>query len=162
MHTLSVQVLGAVGGAATGATVGALGGPVGAVVGGAVGAVVGGLAGKGAAEAVNPTEEETYGRTNSLKYRPTYTQTRNHYPDLDYERDVNIKMPTALVMKTAHTMVAHTCFEDVESRSKKGNGDIIKGSSRLTWEQAKFAVKDAWDRADTLIGNMIHIEAPIL
>ncbi len=36
----------------------ALGGPVGAVVGGAVGAVVGGLAGKGAAEAVNPTEEE--------------------------------------------------------------------------------------------------------
>ncbi len=44
-----------------GATVGALGGPVGAVVGGAVGAVVGGLAGKGAAEVVNPTEEEAYG-----------------------------------------------------------------------------------------------------
>ena len=58
--------LGAVGGAATGATVGALGGPVGAVVGGAVGAVVGGLAGKGAAEVVNPTEEEAYWRANSL------------------------------------------------------------------------------------------------
>src|SRR5437763_1133131 len=53
---------GATGGALAGAAVGAIGGPVGAAVGGAVGAVAGGLAGKGAAEAVNPTEEDAYWR----------------------------------------------------------------------------------------------------
>ena len=135
--------LGAVGGAATGATVGALGGPVGAVVGGAVGAVVGGLAGKGAAEVVNPTEEEAYWRTNSLN-TTYFTETRNHYHDLDYDRDY--QNAYRIGYENRRHYYTHTRFEDVEPdlRSKWGQ---IKGSSRLTWEQAKFAVKDAWDRA---------------
>lgn len=58
--------VGAAGGAVAGAAVGAIGGPVGAIVGGAVGAVVGGLAGKGAAEAVNPTEEEAIGERRRI------------------------------------------------------------------------------------------------
>src|SRR4030095_9317710 len=52
------------GGAAAGAASGAVGGPVGSAVGAVVGGVAGGLAGKGAAEAVNPTVEDTYWRQN--------------------------------------------------------------------------------------------------
>ena len=135
--------LGAVGGAATGATVGALGGPVGAVVGGAVGAVVGGLAGKGAAEVVNPTEEEAYWRTNSLN-TTYFTETRNHYHDLDYDRDYQNAYRIGYENRPHYD--AHTRFEDVEP-DLKSKWEQIKDSSRLTWEQAKFAVKDAWDRA---------------
>src|ERR687891_2825168 len=65
--------VGATGGGAAGAAIGAaVGGPVGAAVGLAAGAVAGGLAGKGAAEAVNPTAEDTYWRDN-YKTRPYAT-----------------------------------------------------------------------------------------
>ena len=70
-HPIGVAA-GGTGGAITGAAIGgALGGPIGAAVGGAVGAVAGGLAGKGAAEAVNPTEEEEYWRER-FETRPYY------------------------------------------------------------------------------------------
>src|SRR5688572_18850202 len=56
---------GGTGGALAGAAIGgAVGGPVGAAVGGAIGAVAGGLGGKAAAEAVNPTQEDAYWRSN--------------------------------------------------------------------------------------------------
>jgi hypothetical protein len=59
---------GAASGGVAGAAVGmAVGGPVGSVIGAAVGAVAGGLAGKGAAEAVNPTDEEIYWRETYVK-----------------------------------------------------------------------------------------------
>jgi hypothetical protein len=69
--------VGAAGGAATGAAIGgAVGGPVGALLGAAIGGVAGGLAGKGVAEAVNPTEEDAYWRSN-YSNRP-YAQGRNY------------------------------------------------------------------------------------
>lgn len=117
--------VGAVGGATAGAAVGAIGGPVGALVGGAVGAVVGGLAGKGAAEAVNPTEEEAYS-------------------DLDYERDYENAYRIGYENRSHYD--ASTRFEDVES-DLKIKWDHEKGLSRLTWSEARIAVKEAWDRA---------------
>lgn len=66
---------GAASGGVAGAAVGmAVGGPVGGVIGAAMGAVVGGLAGKSAAEAVNPTAEETFW----IEYvrEPCYVQGR--------------------------------------------------------------------------------------
>src|SRR3954452_24037282 len=54
-----------VGGAiAAGAAAGSVAGPVGTAVGAAVGAGAGELIGKGVAEAVNPTEEDQYWRSN--------------------------------------------------------------------------------------------------
>src|SRR4051812_35221837 len=65
--------IGAAGAGAAGAAIGAALGPAGSAVGGVVGAVVGalagGLAGKGAAEAINPTDEDAYWREN-YKTRP--------------------------------------------------------------------------------------------
>lgn len=113
------------------------------MVGGAVGAVVGGLVGKGAAEVVNPTEEEAYWRANSLN-TVYYAETRSHYPDLEYDRDYQNAYRVGYENRPHYD--AHTRFEDVEP-DLKSKWEQIKGSSRLTWEQAKFAVKDAWDRA---------------
>src|SRR5829696_8365005 len=78
-HPIGTGV-GAAGGGAAGAAIGAVGGPVGMAVGAVVGAVAGGLAGKGAAEAVNPTAEDTYWRSNHAN-RPYYEK------DYDYDKD---------------------------------------------------------------------------
>ena len=135
--------LGAAGGAATGAAVGAIGGPIGALVGGAIGAVVGGLAGKGAAEAVNPTEEDAYWRS-VVRTTPYYTQTLTTYRDLDYDQDYQDAY--RLGYSDRHQYSAETRFEDVENDLKL-KWEQIKGRSRLSWEEAKHAVKDAWNRA---------------
>ncbi|MDQ9021713.1 hypothetical protein RFI02_11400 [Acinetobacter sichuanensis] len=134
--------LGAAGGAAAGAAVGAVGGPIGAVVGGVVGAVVGGLAGKGAAEAVNPTEEEAYWRSTANS-TPYYADTLNTYSDLDYDKDYRSAYHLGYTGRSEYP--AETRFEDAE-HDLKLKWEQVKGTSRLTWEEAKHAVRDAWNR----------------
>src|SRR5437870_4225921 len=67
-------------GAAIGSVVPGVGTAIGGAVGAVVGAVAGGLAGKGVAEAINPTEEEEYWRSE-FRNRAYYT------PGMDYETD---------------------------------------------------------------------------
>ncbi len=70
---------GAASGGVAGAAIGmAVGGPLGGVIGAVVGAVTGGLAGKGAAEAVNPTAEESY-------WKETYTHEPYYVNGKPYE-----------------------------------------------------------------------------
>lgn len=127
--------LGAVaGGAAAGAATGTVAGPVGTVVGAAIGAIVGGLAGKGVAEAIDPTRERAYwsenfsGRDYVEKgasfddYGPAYgfgVYARSRYPGRD--------------------------FDDVESEMS-GDWAASRGASSLSWERARLASRDAWNR----------------
>lgn len=135
--------LGAVtGGAATGIVAGALGGPVGAIVGGVVGAVVGGLAGKGLAETVNPTEEDVYWR-GVVKTTPYYAETLVIYSDLDYDHDY--EEAYRLGYSKRHNYSPETRFEDVENELQR-EWEITEKKSRLSWNEAKHAVKDAWER----------------
>lgn len=129
--------LGAVGGgAAIGAAGGAIGGPVGAVIGAAVGAVVGGLVGKGAAEATNPTVEALYWRDQHPlgpyashvygydEYAPAY-----RYGWESFDRASDKRRP----------------FEEVEADLGRGWARA-KGESRLVWDHARHASRDAWNR----------------
>lgn len=127
---------GASAGAAAGATVGSIGGPAGAVIGGAVGAVVGGLAGKGAAEKVNPTVEDTYWRDN-YRTRP-YAKA-----DVAYET----YQPAYRYGWESRAQYSGKSYDDVETDLERG-WDKAKGTSRLAWNDAKLAVRDAWHRVD--------------
>lgn len=127
--------LGAVaGGAAAGAATGTVAGPVGTVVGAAIGAIVGGLAGKGVAEAIDPTRESAYWSENFSErdyveqgssfddYGPAYgfgVNARGRYPGRD--------------------------FDDVESEMSS-DWATNRGASSLSWERAKLAARDAWNR----------------
>src|SRR5688572_14728312 len=89
-HPIGTGV-GAAGGGAAGAAIGAaVSGPafpVGAAVGAVVGAIAGGLAGKGAAEAVNPTAEDEYWRTNYASrpyFESSYTYDEDYRPAYEY------------------------------------------------------------------------------
>jgi hypothetical protein len=128
---------GAASAGATGAAIGgAVGGPIGAVVGGAVGAVAGGLAGKGVAEKVNPTMEDEYWREN-YRARP--------YAKADVGYDTY--QPAYRYGWESRGQYAGRKYDEVETDLERG-WDKAKGTSRLAWNDAKLAVRDAWHRVD--------------
>lgn len=126
--------VGAAGGALAGAAIGTVGGPVGAAVGLVAGAVAGGLAGKGVAEMMDPTVEDAYWESNYSKqkyvdrnapysvYQPAYRtgyEGRGRYPGKE--------------------------FGEVENNLKK-DYEKSRGDSTLSWDKAKPATRDAWNR----------------
>jgi len=134
--------VGAAGGGAAGAAIGAAvsgpAAPAGAVVGAVIGAVAGGLAGKGAAEAVNPTAEDAYWRENFASrpyYESTYTYDEDYRPAYEYG------------WRTRSETAGNNSFDEAEPVLKRG-WDTTKSNSRLSWEKAKLAAKDAWSRLD--------------
>ena len=137
-HPIGTGV-GAAGGGAAGAAIGAAvsgpAAPIGAVVGAVVGAVAGGLAGKGAAEAVNPTAEDDYWRSNYAN-RPYYEK------DYDYDTDYR---PAYEYGWTASQQHQGKKFDEAESDLASG-WEKTKAKSRLGWDKAKFATRDAFDR----------------
>lgn len=139
--------VGAAGAGAVGAVVGGIvGGPIGAAVGTVIGAVAGGLAGKSAAEQVNPTVEEEYWRSNYAS-RP-YVESNQSYEDYQpgyrtgyegYRRYGN----------------AGRTYDEVEP-DLRSEYETQHGGAGLTWEKAKHATKDAWERLETALPGNEH------
>ena len=134
--------VGAAGGGVAGAAIGAAAGPVGAAVGAVVGAVAGGYAGKGVAEMIDPTAENAYWRDN---YRnETYVNR-----DLDYDQ----YEPAYRTGYTGYGKHAGKKWDDVENDLQR-DYEQGKGSSSLTWNDAKHATKAAWHKVErTLPGD---------
>lgn len=140
-HPVGVGVGAAVGGAAagvataaaTGAAVGTAAGPVGTVVGAAVGAVVGGLAGKAVAEHYDPTVEDRYWREHH-KARPYVSG--GSYDDFG---------PAYAYGVSSYGKYSGRKFDEVESELSR-NWTGARGKSSLSWDRAKPATQDAWDR----------------
>ena len=127
-------------GAGTVATVvgGIVGGPVGAVVGAVLGSVVGGLAGKDVAEQVNPSFEDT-------NWQETYTSSSYVEKDKTYE-DYQPAYRTGYEGYDRYGHSGRTYNEVVTDLQRDYE---INHTGNLPWEEAKYAVKDAWDRAST-------------
>ncbi|MGZ5131658.1 MAG: hypothetical protein ACXWCU_14360 [Caldimonas sp.] len=121
--------IGSAGGAVAGAALGSVAGRAGAIAG----AVAGGVAGKGTAHIVNPSDEdrhwsEAYSRAPYYASGRTYEDYRPAY-GLGYNARSEF----------------HGSFDDAEARLSR-EWERIKGRSRLTWDQARYAARDAWDR----------------
>ena len=74
--------------------------------------------------------------------RPYYQEAQLDTPDLDYDRDFS--KAYELGSRARSEIDRSTSFKDVEE-SLESSWNEIKAESRLKWEQAKQAVKDAWD-----------------
>ena len=134
-HPIETGVGAAVGGAATGLAIGAVGGPVGAVIGGIVGgAVAGGLAGKGVGELIDPTTEDNWLR----EYFGTQTDRREGVTHEHY-RDA---YRYGLTSSERHT---GRRFDEVETDLRSG-WDSARGTSTMAWDDARDAVRHAYDR----------------
>lgn len=138
---LAAVSAGTLGGAAIGAAFGVVGGPPGAVVGGIIGGVVGGIAGNDIAQTNNQKddsnswqEEDNYWREN-YKKMPYYTGDKN----LEYDRDYRAAYRLGYENRVDNN--AEINFSEVECKLKT-KWEQVKGSSRLQWEEAKFAIED--------------------
>ena len=126
--------IGAASGAATGAAVGMIGGPVGAMIGGVAGAVVGGLVGHGIGEAVDPTEDNHW--RENYKNRPYASGGDRDYDD--YEPAYRLGYNAYDARKSD--------YDDSTETALAGEYDRRRGDSRLDWDDAKHAVRDAYER----------------
>jgi hypothetical protein len=135
---------GGTGGALAGAAIGAaVGGPVGAVVGGAIGAVAGGYAGKGAAESVNPTEEDAYWQRQH-KSRP-YVRKDVGYEH--YQPAYRYGWETA-----SHPTYVNRNFEAAEPELERG-WTSYRGPSTTPWQDVREATRDAYERTRNRVVN---------
>ena len=124
---------GIAGGAAAGAALGGMTGPVGAAVGAVVGAVAGAMAGKGIADAVDPVAEDAYWRDNySSRPYASGSDYAEYGPAYGYGVDAYKRYPGRT-------------FDDVEAELSR-DWNSRRGTSRLEWERAKHATRDAWQR----------------
>lgn len=109
-------------------------------LGAGVGSASGGLAGKVVAETLDPTFEDAYWRTNfaNLSYvdsNAPYIRYRSAYRT-GYEG--RIQHPGKK-------------FEEVEPVLQR-NYEAARGDSALSWEKARPAARDAWDRGEPARG----------
>jgi uncharacterized protein (TIGR02271 family) len=107
--------------------------------------VAGGLAGKEIAEAIDPTEEDEYWRKHyqACAYVPKGAKYDAYQPAYQYGRESAAR----------HTGAA---FEDVESDLARG-WRKASAKSDLTWDQARPAVRDAWDRTIQLREERLRV-----
>jgi len=142
-HPVGVGVGAAAGGVAAGVAIGAVAGPVGAVVGAAVGAIAGGLAGKGVAETIDPTVETAYWKDNyaTRDYVTAGSSYDDYGPAYSYGVDAFGRNPDR-------------SFSDVESDLGR-DWDRHRGGSSLTWEKAKSATRDSWNRVSDSVERAI-------
>ncbi|MFC3127921.1 hypothetical protein [Coralloluteibacterium stylophorae] len=141
-HPVGVGVGTAVGGAAAGAAAGAFFGPIGSLIGVVAGGIAGAAAGKGVAERIDPTGEIDYWREAHAE-RPYVAENRE--AGYDYDRDYAAAYGFGLQAREANQ--DRHWDEGLEGDLGR-DWDKHRGDSRLDWELARPAARDAWDRAD--------------
>ena len=138
--------VGAAAGGATGAAIGAVGGPVGAAVGLVAGGVIGGLAGKAGGESVNPTVEDAYWRETHTTQPFAHGQSYDYYAGA-YRTGYEGYGKYGCAGKT---------FEECEAELQADYARN-KGSSELTWEEARPASQAAWKRLSEKEGRQSNM-----
>jgi hypothetical protein len=135
-HPVGTAV-GSAGAAAAGAAIGAPFGPIGMLIGGAIGAVAGGAAGHAAGEAIDPTGETEYWK-HEYTTRPYYDKSRTWD---DYE-------PAYRYGWESRGRFRDRQWDDKMENDLKSGWETAKGKSAMTWDHAKDAVRDSWNRTD--------------
>lgn len=142
-HPVGTGVGAAAGGMAAGALAGTVVGPVGTVVGAAVGAVVGGLAGKGVAEAIDPTAEDAYWRENYESR--SYVEQGESFDEFG---------PAYRFGTESYRRADGRTFDQLEPDLER-DWENNKGTSSLTWDRAKHASRDSWQRVSNSVEQTI-------
>jgi hypothetical protein len=143
-HPVGTGVGAVAGAVAAGAAAGTMAaGPIGTAVGAAVGAVAGGLIGKGVAEMVDPTVEDQYWRDNftSRPYVGSDATYDDYGPAYRYGVDAAMRSPGRR-------------WDDVDAELGT-NWPSTRGTSRLEWDRAKHATRDAWQRVSDTVERAI-------
>jgi hypothetical protein len=134
-HPIGTAAGAVTGAVAAGAAVGASVGPVGAAVGAAIGGVAGALAGKGIADMIDPAAEDAHWRSQWRErsyIEGGFTYDQDYGPAYRYGVESFGRHPGRR-------------WEDVDAELAEG-WRAACGDSRLDWDRARPASRDAWDR----------------
>jgi hypothetical protein len=121
-------------GAAQGAVAGTAAGLPGMVAGVLLGGAVGALVGNEMAQAVNPTTEEAYWQANH--------QNRSYFDSL---QGYDNYAPAYRFGIESYQIFLGRDFDEIEEQLGH-QWESARGPSRLTWETARLATRDAYDR----------------
>lgn len=152
-HPVGTGVGAVIGGIVAGAAAGSVVGPLGTVIGAAIGATLGGLTGKGVAESIDPTRQEAYWR-----------EFHRDRPDLAPATTFEDFGPAYSYGVHAYGIHPGRRFDEVEAELGH-NWSAMRGNSDLSWEQARAATRDAWqrlyeiDRTRELASDLVTREA---
>lgn len=135
---------GLIGSAAAGAAVGGLTGPAGAVIGAVIGAVAGAVAGNRVGHAVDPAHEDSYWRDN-YRSRPYIDSSASTYDDYG---------PAYRYGVDAYSRYPGQRIDDVETELSR-DWNNAKGNSRLAWDKARHATRDAWQRVSDSVERAV-------
>lgn len=122
------------GGVAAGAAAGMVGGPIGAAIGAAIGAVAGGLGGDAIANSIDQAKEGAYWREQYE--RQAYVPSGASYDDYG---------PAYAYGVAAYERFPGRTFDELESDLSR-DWPQQRGPSKLEWEHARQASRDAWER----------------
>jgi hypothetical protein len=135
VHPVGTVIGGVAGAAAAGAAVGSVAGPAGTLVGAAIGAAAGGMAGKFVADLVDPKMEDEFWRKN-------WSDRKYTDGGFTYDQDWG---PAYRYGMEAFSRYRDLAYDDFENDLAAGWADA-RGESRLDWDCAKHATRDAWQR----------------
>lgn len=133
-HPIGTGMGATIGAVVAGAAAGSVVGPVGTVIGMAIGATLGGLTGKGVAESIDPTAEDAYWR-----------QAYRGRPYVDENASYDSYGPAYSFGVAAFGRYEGRAFEMLEPELAQ-DWSAMRGRSDLSWDRARPAVKDAWQR----------------
>ena len=85
---------------------------------------------------INPTAEDAH-------WRSSYNTASYYKPGYDYDTDYRNAYSYGYAAREHYT---GRQWDDRLETELSRDWAKVKGQSRLTWEQAKYAVKDAWNR----------------
>jgi len=136
-HPVGTAVGGVAGGAAAGALAGSMFGPIGTVIGAGIGVVAGAAIGAGVAEQIDPEHETEY-------WRSAYQSRPYAKPEYDFDSDYSAAYRHGLQARELHRS---RTFDEIEGELRNA-WDSSHGQSRLSWEDARPAALDAFNRAD--------------
>jgi hypothetical protein len=114
------------------------------------GAVAGGLAGKTVAERLHPTVEHEYWRERYAD-RP-YVEKGSPYEDYELAYEFGWES------WTRYGAEGRT-FESAEPELRR-DWEAHRGRSKLPWQRAKYAARDAWLRVEQNIGHTAGTNPP--
>ncbi|HWJ05391.1 MAG TPA: hypothetical protein VNS57_06325 [Steroidobacteraceae bacterium] len=139
----------AVAGAATGTIAGGpLGTVAGAIAGVVAGSVIGGIAGKALAERVNPAHEDEYWR-HEFPSRPYAVASPHGWDDFG---------PAYRYGYERYPAYEGRRFDEVEPEFAR-DWEQSRGDSRLAWDEARHATRDAYERIASSIERALPGDA---
>lgn len=134
-HPVGTTVGAVIGAAAAGAAVGGVAGPVGTAIGAVAGAIGGAAAGNRAADTIDPMVEDAYWRSawrERAYIADGYTYEDDYAPAYRYGVDAYRRFP-------------ERNYDDIETDLSLGWKEA-RGNSRVEWDNARHATRDAWQR----------------